>query len=74
MKVSGQVTVEDRSKGLAALSDGEIVFLVLVWLYAFAAPWFGSKLPPQLHAMLSDSYATFALALAITWRIRDKPK
>jgi hypothetical protein len=61
-------------RGLAALSDGEIVALVLVWLYAVWLPWFGSRLPPELHGMLSDSLATFAIALAITWRIRDKHK
>jgi hypothetical protein len=72
MRAVGQGTVEKRPAGLAALSDGEIVFLVLVWLYAFVLPWFGAALPPEIHAMLSDSYATFALALAITWRILDK--
>ncbi len=73
MWASGQMTVKDRPKGLAALSDGGIVFLVLVWLYALVLPWFGSAaLPPELHAMLTDGYATIAIALAITWRIRDE--
>ena len=74
MRVAGQGTVEKRPTGLAALSDGEIVVLVLVWLYAFVLPWFGAALPPEIHAMLSDGYATFALALGITWRILDKHK
>jgi hypothetical protein len=69
-----QGTAGDRRHGLAALSDGEIVFLVLVWLYAVWLPWFGSRLPPEFHGMLSDSLATFAIALSITWRIRDKHK
>ena len=44
-------------------------------LYALALPWFGSKaLPPEFHAMLSDSYATIAIATGITWRILDKNK
>ena len=72
--LSGQGTVENRRSGLAALSDGQIVFLVLVWLYAFVLPWFGAALPPEFHAVLSDHYATIALALSITWRIRDKRK
>ena len=74
MRVSGQGTVENRRSGLAALSDGQIVFLVLVWLYAFVLPWFGSALSPEFHAILSDHYATMAIALAITWRLLDRHK
>jgi hypothetical protein len=74
MSFSGQGTVEDRRSGLAALSDGQIVFLVLVWLYAFVLPWFGAAVPPEFHAILSDHYATTAIALGITWRIIDKNK
>ena len=70
----GQGTVENRRSGLAALSEGQIVFLVLVWLYAFVLPWFGSALPPEFHQVLSDSYATVAIALTITWRMLDKHK
>jgi len=73
-RVAAQGTVENRPTGLAALSDGQIVFLVLVWLYAIVLPWFGSALPPEFHAMLSDSYATIAIALGITWRLLDKNK
>jgi hypothetical protein len=69
---SGSVALPPMRTGLAAMSDGQIVFLVLVWLYAIWLPWFGSRLPPELHGMLSDSLATFAIALSITWRIRDK--
>jgi hypothetical protein len=72
--LSGQGTVEDRRSGLAALSDGQLVFLVLVWLYAFMLPWFGAALPPEFHAVLSDHYATMAIALGITWRMLDKRK
>ena len=72
MRTSGKGTAEKRPKGPAALSDGEIVALVLVWLYAFALPWFATRLPPEWHEMVSDGYATVAIALAITWRIIDK--
>jgi hypothetical protein len=75
--VSESASVEVRGSwrsGLAALSDGEILFLILVWLYALVLPWFGSALPPELHSMLTDGYATFALALAITWRLLDKKR
>lgn len=72
--LSGEGTAGNRRSGLAALSDGQIVALVLVWLYAFVLPWFGSVLPPEFHAVLSDGYATFALALTITWRMLDKNK
>ena len=75
--ISERASVEVRDSrrlGLAALSDGEIVFLVLVWLYAFALPWFATRLPPEYHAMLTDDYATFAIALAITWRLLDKKR
>jgi hypothetical protein len=73
---SDSLSVERRGPGrsVAEFSDGQIVFLVLVWLYAVWLPWFGSRLPPELHGMLSDSLATFAIALSITWRIRDKHK
>ncbi len=71
---SGSVALPPMRTGLAAMSDGQIVFLVLVWLYAFALPWFAMRLPPEYHAMLTDGYATIAIALAITWRIRDKNK
>ena len=71
---SGSVALPPMRTGLAAMSDGEIVFLVLVWLYAVWLPWFGSRLPPELHQMLSDSLATFAIALSISWRIIDKHK
>jgi hypothetical protein len=40
-----------------------------VWL-----PWAGSRLPPELHGMLNDSYGTIAIALAISWRMFDKHK
>jgi len=73
-RIAGQVTVEDRPSGLAAFSDGQIVFLVLVWLYAFVLPWFGSVLPPEFHAVLSDYYATIAIALSITWQMHSKSK
>jgi hypothetical protein len=63
-----------RRRGLAELSDGEIAVLVLVWLYALVLPWLGSALPSELHAMLTDGYATFAIALAVTWRLLDKHK
>ena len=71
--LSGQGTVENRRNGLAALSDGQIVFLVLAWLTPSAALVRGG-LPPEFHAVLSDHDATIALALSITWRIRDKRK
>jgi hypothetical protein len=73
---SDSLSIERRGprRGLSELSDGEIVALVLVWIYAVWLPWFGSRLPPGLHGMLSDSLGTFAIALAITWRIRDKHK
>lgn len=74
MSFSGHATVEKRRRRLAKFSDGEIVFLVLVWIYAVWLPWVGSKLPPELHAMLTDSYATMAIALGITWRMLDKHK
>jgi hypothetical protein len=67
-----QGTAKDRRHSLAALSDGEIVFLVLAWLYAVWLPWFGSRLSPEFHGMVSDSLATFAIALSITWHITDK--
>lgn len=71
---SGAVEVLDSGRGLTALSDGQIVVLVLVWLFAFVLPVLGPDMPSKLHAVLTDSYATFALALAITWRVRDKQR
>jgi len=71
---SATVEVLESPRGLAALSDGQIVVLVLVWLFAFVLPPLGSALAPELHTVLSDSYATFAIALAITWRLADKHK
>jgi hypothetical protein len=72
---SGSAEVPDsRRRGLAGLGDGETAFLVLVWLYALVLPWFGTALPPELHAMLTDGYATFAIALAVTWRLLDMHK
>jgi hypothetical protein len=70
--IAGQMPVKRSQRGMAALSDGEIAALVLVWLYALVLPWFASALPPEFHAMLTDGYATFAIALAITWRLLDK--
>lgn len=69
-----QGTAEDRRYGLTALSDGQIAVLVLVWLFAPLLPLLGSALPPELHAILTDSYATVAIALAITGRMLDKHK
>jgi hypothetical protein len=71
---SGSVTPPPLRTGLAAMSDGQIVFLVLVWLYAFVLPWFGAALPPEYHAILSDHYATIAIALGITWQMHGKSK
>ncbi len=59
-----------HAAGWLPLSDGQIVVLALVWLFAFVR----SALPPELHAALTDSYTSFAIALAITWRIRDRAK
>lgn len=73
-RVAGQLRVEEHPRGLAALSDGEKAALVLIWLYAVWLPWFGSRLPPELHAMLSDSYGSIAIALAITWQLLEKHK
>jgi hypothetical protein len=64
----------DRSTGLAALTDGQIVFLVLVWLYAFMLPWFGAALPQEFHSVLNDFYGTFSLALSITCLVVTKNK
>jgi hypothetical protein len=72
MRVYGQATVGNRPAGLAALSDGQILALVLVWLFAVALPRMQAALPPDLQAILSNYYATVGLALIITWRIRDK--
>lgn len=69
---SASVEVLDSRRGLVARIDGQTVAVVLVWLVAVALPWLATKLPPEKHEMLSDSYATFALALSVTWRIRDK--
>jgi hypothetical protein len=74
MRFSGQATVKDRPRGIAALSDGEKAAFVLVWLYAVWLPWFASRLPPELHQLLSDSITNYALALAISWRMFDKHK
>jgi hypothetical protein len=74
MGVTGQLEVGDRPSRSAVRIDGQIVVLVLVWLFVFVLPLMGPDLPPKLHTMLSDSYGTFALALAITWRIRDKQR
>ena len=74
MRVSGQIKVEDRRRGFAAFSDGEKAAFVLVWLYAVWLPWFGSRLSPELHQILSDNLATFAIALSISWRMIDKHK
>lgn len=48
--------------------------LVLVWLYALVLPRLGTALPPELHAMVTDGYATIGIALAITWRTLDKKR
>jgi hypothetical protein len=74
MRLSLQATVEDRPRGLAAFSDGEKAAFVLVWLYAIWLPWFASRLPPELHGMLTDAVTNFAVALAISWRMFDKHK
>jgi hypothetical protein len=74
MRLSGQAAVEDRPKGFAAFSDGEKAAFVLVWLYAIWLPWFASRLPPELHGMLTDGVTNFAVALAISWRMFDKHK
>jgi hypothetical protein len=74
MSVSGQATVKDRPRGFAAFSDGEKAAFILIWLYAVWLPWFASRLPPELHQMLSDSITNYAFALAITWHMFDKHK
>jgi len=74
MGMSGQATVKDRPRGFAAFSDGEKAAFVLVWLYAIWLPWFGYRLPPELHGMLTDAVTNFALALAVSWRMLDKHK
>jgi hypothetical protein len=69
---AGQGTVEKRTADLAALSDGQIVFLILVWLLAVVLPLLATVLPPEAHEVLTDSYATFALALTVTGLITGK--
>lgn len=74
VRFAAQGTREKRLRGLAELSNRQIVFLVFVWIYAVFLPWFGSALPLELHGMLTDGFATVAIALAITWRLLDKKR
>ena len=46
--------------------------LVLVWLLTFGLPAAQQVLPAKAQSVLTNDYATFAIALAITWRILDK--
>lgn len=74
MKVSGKLEMQDRRGRLAGMNDGQILALVLVWLFAIALPAVQAALPPEDQAVLDNYYATFAFGLAITWRILDKRK
>lgn len=67
------VQVAPRSRrSLAEISDGQILALVLVWLVAFVLPQIQATLPSDTQALAGNYYATVAIALAVTWRIRDK--
>ena len=46
------MVVEDRRSGLAGLSDGQILAVVLVWLFAVALPRVQAALTPDMQAML----------------------
>jgi hypothetical protein len=70
--IAAQGTVENPPRGLAGLSDGQMLALVLVWLFAIALPRVQAVLTPEMQAILSNYYATLGLALIITWRISDK--
>jgi len=74
MGIAAQGTVEDRRGWLAGMTDGQKVAVVLVWLIAYALPLIQAALSPEIQAVVSDSVATFGLALIITWRIRDNGK
>jgi hypothetical protein len=61
-----------RDARLAGLNAGQVLVLVLVWLFTFGLPAAQLVLPPKAQSVLTNDYATFAIALAITWRILDK--
>jgi hypothetical protein len=71
---AASVRVLDSHRSLADRIDGRTTFLALVWLSAVVLPWLAANVPPEQQGILSDSLSTFALALAITWRIHDNSK
>jgi hypothetical protein len=58
--------------GLAGLSPRQLIVLALVWIFILGGPVAQSALPPEAQSVLTDEYATFGLALIITWRMLDK--
>ena len=51
MKVSGKLEMQDRRGRLAGMNDGQILALVLVWLFAIALPAVQAALPPEDQAV-----------------------
>lgn len=71
LEESGKATDELSRQG-RAVRAGHLLALVLVWLLAFFLPVIGHLLPPKVQSVLTDEYATLALALGITWRMLDQ--
>jgi hypothetical protein len=65
LEESGKATDELSRQG-RAVRAGHLLALVLVWLLAFFLPVIGHLLPPEVQSVLTDEYATLALALGIT--------
>ena len=75
MRVSGQITVQNRVRGQAERDIGYILALVLLWLVVLAVPAavMATDLSPGAQVMLDAYDAILAeLAVKITFRVLDK--
>jgi hypothetical protein len=57
--------------GVAGMSPGLLLLLVLTWLIAVGLPVAQAELPEAGQIVATNEVATVGLALAITWRLLD---
>jgi hypothetical protein len=54
------------------MSHGLVLIIALMWLLAIGLPVAEAELPSAEQMAITNEFATFAIVLAVTWRLIDK--
>jgi hypothetical protein len=54
------------------MSHGLVLIIALMWLLAIGLPVAEAELPSAEQMVITNEFATFAIVLAVTWRLIEK--